>query len=287
MLLRTFFAALITIAVSATVAWGAPEAICANPAVIFCDNFEDRDPGSSDLLTSKGVKTPLWDMSAGALSSIAVSTDVAFDGTRSLAFKMPACSWSNNQFEGCGAGYMLAPINKSEFYMRHYAYWPAGYVWSPIADKHIAFLNNGGRDRRPWAWHTHPGREPVHDDEPTNETIYRQNANGAAIAYQTGRWYCLEIHLKAGDGNGVIESWIDGVQKWNYTNATLGTTPWTEMMLSGYWNTSPTPGSRGPQTRYFDNLVVSTQRIGCIGTPPGGPPPVAAPPSAPTGVVVR
>jgi len=41
------------------------------------------------------------------------------------------------------------PINKSEFYMRHYAMWPAGYKWSPIANKHMAFLNNGGSDRRP------------------------------------------------------------------------------------------------------------------------------------------
>jgi len=54
----TLFAVLVALAMSATAALGAPEAICSTAAVIFCDNFEDRNTGSADLATSKGTKTP-------------------------------------------------------------------------------------------------------------------------------------------------------------------------------------------------------------------------------------
>ncbi|TLY42810.1 MAG: hypothetical protein E6K59_08050, partial [Nitrospirae bacterium] len=119
------------------------ETICSDPNVFFCDNFENRATGFDDLLTSKGSKTPAWSMSGSPTSpnGVAVSTGQAFDGTKSMAFNMPVCSWTDNQFSGCGAGYGSVPVGKSDFYMRHYVMWPSGYQWSPIADKHIAFLN--------------------------------------------------------------------------------------------------------------------------------------------------
>jgi hypothetical protein len=264
----------------------APEAICSDPAVVYCDNFEDRPVGTTGLQQNIGAKTGSWDMSD--FVSVRVSSNIAFDGTKSMLFDYPACSWTDAQGgTGCGAAYGMAmpQFNLSEFYMRHYVYWAPGYTWSSIADKHIAFLDSTG-SRAPWAFHTMWGsRTPHHVYEPIDPPHYDQNAI-PAVVWTTGQWYCLEIHIKQGAGNAILEGWIDGVKKWDYTNANFPNA-WTGgnsgLMVSGYWNTNVSPGSRGAQQRYFDNIVVSTQRIGCLGSPP----PASAPPSAPPGVTVR
>jgi hypothetical protein len=283
-LLKGLLAALITLAVSTTAAWAAQEAICSQTAVFFCDNFEDRAVGGAGLQQSVGTKTGSWDLSD--FSGIRVSTNAAFDGTKSMVFDMQACSWSNNQAGGCGVGYGYAQPgigNRTEFYARHYVYWSPGYVWSPVADKHVAYEDSAGA-RAPWAWHTTSGnRIPHHIYEPT-QTSYNENVGGSTIAWQTGRWYCIETRLKAGNGNAILEAWIDDVQVWRYTNATFPNA-WRNFMVSGYWNTSSSGGSRGAQQRYFDNIVLSTQRIGCLGSQP--PPVTAVPPSPPTALTVR
>ncbi len=81
-----------------------------------------------------------------------------------------------------------------------------------------------------------------------------------------GKWYCIEAHAKLnepGRSNGVSELWINGVLEarkdglnWQgaYTDYGINT-----VFLENYWNN----GSPQPQERYFDNFVVSTQRIGC------------------------
>ena len=45
------------------IASAAQEAICATAAVFFCDNFEDRAPGTGDLTTFKSAKNPGWALS--------------------------------------------------------------------------------------------------------------------------------------------------------------------------------------------------------------------------------
>jgi hypothetical protein len=81
-----------------------------------------------------------------------------------------------------------------------------------------------------------------------------------------GKWYCVEAHAKLnepGRSNGLFELWINGtldarIERLNwqgaYTDYGINT-----VFLENYWNT----GSPVPQERYFDNLVVSTQHIGC------------------------
>ena len=81
-----------------------------------------------------------------------------------------------------------------------------------------------------------------------------------------GKWYCIEAHAKLnepGRSNGVLELWINGALEarmdglnWQgaYTEYGINT-----VFLENYWN----DGSPQPQERYFDNFVVSTQRIGC------------------------
>lgn len=81
-----------------------------------------------------------------------------------------------------------------------------------------------------------------------------------------GKWYCIETRARLNDpgqSNGVIELWINGHLEAQLTGLNwLGS--YTEygintVFLENYWN----DGAPQPQERYFDNLVVSTQRIGC------------------------
>jgi hypothetical protein len=81
-----------------------------------------------------------------------------------------------------------------------------------------------------------------------------------------GKWYCIEAHARLNDpgsSNGVFELWInDGLEarvdglSWQGTYSEYGI---NTVFLENYWN----DGSPQPQERYFDNFVVSTQRIGC------------------------
>lgn len=84
----------------------------------------------------------------------------------------------------------------------------------------------------------------------------------------SNRWFCIEAHVKLNDpgqSNGVNEFWVDGkleVRKSNldFVN-TYNAYAINAIFFENYWNT----GSPKEQERYFDNIVVSTQPIGCIG----------------------
>ena len=67
----------------------------------------------------------------------------------------------------------------------------------------------------------------------------------------------------AGQSNGVFETWINGTQDARATGLNfLGSYSAygiNAVFFENYWNA----GAVQPEERYFDNLVVSTQRIGC------------------------
>jgi len=81
------------------------------------------------------------------------------------------------------------------------------------------------------------------------------------------KWYCIEAHIRLNDpnaSNGVQEFWIDGNLEArrdglnfvdSYTDYAINA-----IFIENYWNS----GSLKEQQRYFDNLVVSTERIGCM-----------------------
>jgi len=79
-------------------------------------------------------------------------------------------------------------------------------------------------------------------------------------------WQCIESHVRLNDpgvSNGVFEVWLDGameIQKagmnWIGSYGAYGI---NAINLENYWNS----GSPAVQDRYFDDFVVSTQRIGC------------------------
>jgi hypothetical protein len=87
-----------------------------------------------------------------------------------------------------------------------------------------------------------------------------------------GKWVCVETHVKlnsAGKADGVHEFWIgDSLEASRPGLDFLGT--YKDYGLNGilfenYWNS----GSPQNQKRWFDNIVVSTQRVGCAERLPG------------------
>jgi hypothetical protein len=85
-------------------------------------------------------------------------------------------------------------------------------------------------------------------------------------AAHVGSWYCIETHVKlnsSGQSDGVFELWIDGNAEASRTGlnwvGSFSAYGINAVYLENYWNS----GSPATQERYFDNLVVSTQRIGC------------------------
>lgn len=85
-----------------------------------------------------------------------------------------------------------------------------------------------------------------------------------------GRWYCVEGHVRLNTpsvNDGVFEFWIDDTLQagsynlnwhgnWNADPANMAI---NAVFFENYWNA----GSPVEQERYFDNLVISTARIGC------------------------
>ena len=79
-------------------------------------------------------------------------------------------------------------------------------------------------------------------------------------------WFCVEAHMRlndAGSSNGVFELWVDGKQEarradlnWLGAYSAYGI---NAVFFENYWN----GGSPVTQSRFLDNLVVATDRIGC------------------------
>jgi hypothetical protein len=94
----------------------------------------------------------------------------------------------------------------------------------------------------------------------------RQGASPLFDTEHVGTWYCVEAHVRlndAGQSNGVFELWID-----DQPEAESSDLNWlggydaygiNAIFFENYWNS----GSPVVQERYFDNIVVSTARIGC------------------------
>lgn len=92
-------------------------------------------------------------------------------------------------------------------------------------------------------------------------------------AAHVGQWYCIETRVRVNDpgqSNGVFELWINGNLEARATNlnwvGSYSAYGINALLLENYWNN----GSPRQQERYIDNLVVSTQRIGCGESPGGG-----------------
>ena len=85
-----------------------------------------------------------------------------------------------------------------------------------------------------------------------------------------GRWFCIEAHVllnTPGQSDGIFEFWInDTLQAGTYDlnwhgdwNSDPDNYKINAVFFENYWNA----GSAAEQERYFDNIVIATERIGC------------------------
>jgi hypothetical protein len=100
------------------------------------------------------------------------------------------------------------------------------------------------------------------------------NRSGVTPLFDTAHdntWFCVEAHVRLNDpgqSNGVQEFWIDGGLEARRENlnfvGTYDAYAINAVFFENYWNS----GSVKLQERYFDNIVVSTQPVGCVGAGP-------------------
>lgn len=88
-------------------------------------------------------------------------------------------------------------------------------------------------------------------------------------------WYCIEGHVKlndAGQSNGVEEFRVNGNPEYSATglNFVGSYTAYAinAIFFENYWNT----GATATEEQYIDNIVVSTQPIGCLNNTIPNPP---------------
>ncbi len=93
-----------------------------------------------------------------------------------------------------------------------------------------------------------------------------RNATPLFNSAHVGKWHCVEVRTRlndAGYSNGRFEIWVNGALEASKTNlnwvGSYSDYGLNTVFVENFWNA----GSPKAQERYFDNLVVSTQRIGC------------------------
>lgn len=119
----------------------------------------------------------------------------------------------------------------------------------------------------------------------TGSTVNCTGYNGSQLQYlggvrgniaiftspNAGNWNCIEAHVKLntiGLSDGIQEFWVDGVLDASRTNLNFRGSYTgfgiNAVLFENYIN----QGSSQAQSRWWDNIVVATQRIGCSNSPP-------------------
>lgn len=255
-----------------------PDGSNPDPAVIWCDDFEDGLP-----LTDKYYE---FDHDDGDF--IRDSAD-SFQGEYSLRAR-----FQQNEIDAGHFMYNFGrnPIGSQAFtdtdfdevYWRFYVKLEEGFEGRPDKLTRTTIFAGQSREQAMIAhvWSHYTDREfllidPVSGIDSNNnlitttwndfENLQWLGSVKGNTRIEAGRWYCLEARVKLnspGNSDGVLEYWIDGeldagrsdlnyVGSWNDYGI-------NSVFISNYWN----QGSTKDQNRYLDNLVISSKRIGCV-----------------------
>lgn len=278
------------------------EDICAQSWVLFCENFEDRtvatsSPGIQDLSRAK-FKNPGWALSYPG--GMGVSTTLAYDGSKSFVLNYPAVSvpWPN--VDAGSTNFMTSLIQSSgtgvrDLYYRWYTRWGTGWVQSPVSEKH--FEIDGGFVGHIWQG-LFKSPAPVFTTQLSSTNVNWTQNQGSSSVIGDPQWHCFEVHVRmnstSNSTDGLLEGWIDGALRLSANNVNVSSqrTTQSELLVGGYWNcldngngcTNDPANNHPAMSRYHDNIVIGTQRIGCLGTqPPSGD---TTPPASPSGLRV-
>lgn len=268
-----------------------------NPNVLFCDNFESTGPlvapgryfehgnNNGDFVPVNGVGVG----SSRGMRGIFQAGEVDA-GSLKLAFGRNPGSRMTNGIR----------VNEDfrEIYYRMYLRMQTGWSGDPFKLSRATSIvgSNWAQAMIAHLWSDGNLRlliDPARCVNPTTSqpkcTTYNDfpnidwlgNRSGTTQVFATAnanRWYCVEHHVRLntpGQSNGIEEFWVDGNLEArradlnfvaSYTQYAINA-----VFFENWWNT----GSPRLQERYFDNIVVSTQPIGCLGTAPTAPRPPA------------
>jgi len=231
-----------------------------HPGWLWCDGFESGDP----------LTTAYQDVSANGMS---VVTGEAFEGTHSLRQ-----TYSQGQVD---AGWIIRVDTigfPDHVFLRWYHKFEAGFQGFPPKMARIRYRLRSGDWSSPFAVHCWLETDGVLalDVQATNSTQANsvgwlpiaRTAFSFANAKNIGRWICFEMEMKLntpGAADGLYRLWADDSLIAERTGVDLRgslTNKINEIMLDCYWN----GGSPKAQSRYYDNVVISTQKIGPMKT---------------------
>jgi hypothetical protein len=253
-----------------------------HPEWIFCDDFEDNT-----ALLRVGRYFDYYD----ADGSFTRVDGVGIDGSRGMRV-----AWLSGLVEAgnlklafgrnpVSSNGINTSIDYREIYYRMYLKLQSGWVGNPakLSRATVFTASNWSQAMVAHIWDgatTHLKIEPVScvNGNTVQCSGYNDMAHfkwigsvdGATALFDgnhNNQWFCLEAHVKLNDpgqSNGVQEYWIDGTldARSNGLNFVGSYTDYgiNAIFFENYWNA----GAPKAEERYFDNIVVSTQPIGCI-----------------------
>jgi len=229
-----------------------------HPEWLWCDGFE-----SGDALTVN-----YQDVSANGMS---VATGEAFEGTHSLRQ-----AYTQGQVD---AGWVCR-VNNNGFpdhvFMRWYHKFETGFLGFPPKMARIRNRLRSGDWSSPYAVHCWLENDGVLALDVAAANSTQANSAGWLSIARTaftfseakniGKWICFEMEMKLntpGATDGLYRLWADDALIAERASVDLRgatTDKINEVMLDCYWN----GGSPKAQSRYYDNLVVSTKKIGLV-----------------------
>ena len=263
-----------------------------HPEWVFCDDFEDGTP-----LVRQGRYFE-YDNNDG---DFIILDGVGFNNSKGMR-----ALWQEGEVEAGGlklgfgrnpSSYMNKGIRPNEdfreIYYRMYLKMQDGWQGDPAKLSRATIIAASDWSQAMIAHLWGDGKyhllvDPVRCVDENNNVKcigYNDFAHMDWLGYQSGitpifdsehdnRWFCIEAHVRLNDpgqSNGIQEFWIDGQLEArreglnfvrSYTSYGINA-----IFFENYWNS----GSPKQQERYFDNIVVSTQRIGCLDNIPPNP----------------
>lgn len=252
-----------------------------DPSWIWCDDFEtdrsaDYFEGSADRQSSVGIN--------GSVASAFHFTQFAQSGGGiKIAFGRTPSSYLRPVDEGTS--------NYREIFWRMFVFVPVDWVGNGADKLSRATILTSENWSQAMIAHVWSGQDPGDNSDllyidpasgtdvtgNVRTTRYNDFANlrwlgATGSSFQVfssanfGEWHCIEARARLNDSgleNGVFQLFInDNLEaersglNWVGNYAAYGI---NAVFFENYWNN----GSPVNQTRYFDNLVISTQRIGC------------------------
>lgn len=263
-----------------------------DPNVIWCDDFENTN--SLDRTQANYYQVDRY-----SPDTFNVTNEVPFGGNSSLkATYLPGIDTPGNVVLAFGKN-PLAPNNGrsqnenfQEIYWRFYHRTGAGWEGNPHKLTRVTMFVNSSYGQGMIAHIWQDNQLGVNFDPVS--LITEQNGNSVALAntfndwnYMTwlgrsttpspqiysssyvNRWVCVEVHVKLnslGQADGIGEFWIDDQQIYRRTTLDYRRSYDAFGLNAIYLENYHGGGMEQQQSRYFDNFVVSRNRIGCLPT---------------------